>query len=79
MRIYQPASHPRWPPLQRLAASPLVGSRGRILVMDDEEMICDLLQVLLASLGYEVVCVRDGAKTLGCMSRPGPQASCLPR
>jgi two-component system cell cycle sensor histidine kinase/response regulator CckA len=37
---------------------------GQILVMDDEEMICDLLQELLSSLGYEVVCVREGMEAL---------------
>ena len=61
VRIYQPASRQSLAPAATPSTSPLVGS-GRILVMDDEEMICDLLQVLLASLGYEVVCVRNGAR-----------------
>jgi CheY-like chemotaxis protein len=63
VRIYQPASRQPLAPTPAPPAPPLVGS-GRILVMDDEEMICDLLQALLASLGHEVVCVRDGTEAL---------------
>ncbi len=33
---------------------------GKILVMDDDEMIRDMLNSMLASIGYEVVCVKDG-------------------
>jgi len=36
------------------------GARGRILVLDDEELIRTLLRDLLGVLGYEVVAVRDG-------------------
>ena len=63
VRIYQPASSQALAPLTAapLCPPPLVGS-GRILVMDDEEMICELLQALLASLGYGLVCVRDGTQ-----------------
>ena len=63
VRIYQPASSQALAPTAAPCPPPLVGS-GRILVMDDEEMICELLQALLASLGYGVVCVRDGTEAL---------------
>jgi CheY-like chemotaxis protein len=36
------------------------GPRGRILVLDDEEMIRALLRDVLGVLGYEVVAVADG-------------------
>ncbi|HKQ98391.1 MAG TPA: PAS domain S-box protein, partial [Candidatus Polarisedimenticolia bacterium] len=36
------------------------GGRGRILVLDDEEMIRTLLRDLLGVLGYEVAAVADG-------------------
>jgi PAS domain S-box-containing protein len=37
---------------------------GRILVMDDEEAIRDLLSDMLTTLGYESVCTRDGAEAI---------------
>jgi PleD family two-component response regulator len=49
-------------------AVPLVG-QGRILVMDDEDMICDLLRELLPSLGYEVECVRAGEAAIAAYQR----------
>jgi PAS domain S-box-containing protein len=48
------------------AAEPIPGpvlqpGTGRLLIMDDEAALRELLRSLLSSLGYEVVCVRDGA------------------
>jgi PAS domain S-box-containing protein len=37
---------------------------GRILVMDDEEEIRRLLEQILAGLGYEVECARDGPEAI---------------
>jgi two-component system cell cycle sensor histidine kinase/response regulator CckA len=37
---------------------------GRILVMDDEEEIRRLLAQILARLGYEVECARDGPEAI---------------
>jgi PAS domain S-box-containing protein len=37
---------------------------GRILVMDDEEMVRDPLSKILVSLGYSVVCLKDGREAL---------------
>jgi PAS domain S-box-containing protein len=37
---------------------------GRILVMDDEEEIRRLLEQILARLGYEVECARDGPEAI---------------
>ncbi len=45
------------------ASSPPRGA-GRILVMDDEEMIRELAQNMLASLGYEVDTAREGREAL---------------
>jgi two-component system cell cycle sensor histidine kinase/response regulator CckA len=39
---------------------PVVGGKGRILVMDDEEAIQRLLRRMLARLGYDAECVSDG-------------------
>ncbi len=57
--IYLPASQQTVAPVPISPPVPLVGQR-RILVMDDEDMICDLLRECLPSLGYAVECVRDG-------------------
>jgi PAS domain S-box-containing protein len=37
---------------------------GRLLVMDDEEVLRKLLVRVLTELGYEVVCARDGAEAI---------------
>lgn len=39
-------------------------SRGRILVMDDEELVRDLARELLTALGYEVALAKDGTETI---------------
>ena len=61
--IYLPASALH---LTLAPEAPAVPSRGtgRILVMDDEEVICELLGVMLTNLGYDVVCTRDGAEAI---------------
>ncbi len=41
----------------------LIG-RGRILVMDDEQIIRDLLQEMLRRLGYEAAFAREGAEAI---------------
>ncbi len=57
--IYLPAS-------DKSAAEPLslpvenVVSRGRILVMDDEEVVRDITSAMCRSLGHEVFCTADG-------------------
>src|SRR5215475_7938098 len=61
--IYLPASQQALVSAQTRPPIPLRGS-GRILVMDDEEMIRDLLRALLETLGYTVECVQDGAEAV---------------
>jgi CheY-like chemotaxis protein len=56
--IYLPASAQHLPSVQKTL--PTAGA-GRILAMDDEEAIRELLSEILAILGYEAVCTRDGA------------------
>ncbi|MDT8335971.1 MAG: PAS domain S-box protein, partial [Desulfurivibrionaceae bacterium] len=41
---------------------------GRIMIMDDDEMIRELVANMLAGFGYEVVAVRDGAEAV-CLYR----------
>ena len=61
--IYLPASQHDVLPAQDIPDTPLVGS-GRILVVDDEEMIRDLLSTMLKRIGYEVDSVPDGAEAI---------------
>jgi two-component system cell cycle sensor histidine kinase/response regulator CckA len=43
--------------------APVLGN-GRILVMDDEAMVRDVLRRSLTNLGYEVVCTHEGSKAV---------------
>jgi CheY-like chemotaxis protein/anti-sigma regulatory factor (Ser/Thr protein kinase) len=61
--IYLPGSQHDVIPAQDVPDMPLVGS-GRILVVDDEDMIRDLLSNMLTSIGYEVDSVPDGAEAI---------------
>jgi len=42
------------------ATAPVTTRRGRVLVMDDEEMIRNLAMEMIGSLGHEVTCAVDG-------------------
>ena len=42
----------------------IIGGRGRVLLMDDEETVRDVGEKMLRHLGYEVVCASDGASML---------------
>jgi len=37
---------------------------GKVLVMDDEEFILEISQALLASLGYEIYCAKNGEEAI---------------
>jgi len=47
----------------------LARGRGRILVMDDEEIVLVVAKASLEELGYEVECVDDGAKAVELYQR----------
>jgi signal transduction histidine kinase/CheY-like chemotaxis protein len=57
--IYLPASGAAVPAKEEEAGKPARG-HGRILVMDDEEMVLKVLWQVLTHLGYEVELARDG-------------------
>ncbi len=61
--FYLPASDKEVLPEEELAEE-LVPGQGRILVMDDEEMILDFLQQMLSQIGYEVECASDGHEAI---------------
>ncbi len=66
--IYLPASQKAMVSAQPHSPVLLSGS-GRILVMDDEEMIRNVLRQLLESLGYTVECVQDGTEAVAAYQR----------
>lgn len=63
--IYLPASEVEITPEKDEDAEerPIVG-KGKILVMDDEEMIRDVALQMLSHIGYEVEVAEDGADTI---------------
>lgn len=48
----------------RDADEAIVAGSGRILVMDDDEMIRDVAAIVLKEAGYEVECARDGKEAI---------------
>jgi PAS domain S-box-containing protein len=61
--IYLPATEEA-PELDPIKETQLVPGEGRVLVMDDEEILRKVAQKMLLELGYEVECVRDGTEAL---------------
>ena len=61
--VYLPASEAPTPKSKTGKKSNLSGS-GRILLMDDEEMIRDMVQTMLTSIGYYTVCICNGDELL---------------
>ena len=61
--IYLPAST-KATPEEKAAASAIVQGSGTVLLIDDEELILNLGQVMLARLGYEVLTAENGRRGL---------------
>lgn len=59
-RVYLPAAVSVTLPSDERPPEGLSGAKGRILVMDDEAMIRDMLKELLTAMGYEVETTSDG-------------------
>ncbi|RMG52617.1 MAG: PAS domain S-box protein [Acidobacteria bacterium] len=60
--FYLPASEKEWP-AKKPSEEPWEG-RGKVLLMDDEEVIRDVAGHMLAVLGYEVALAKDGAEAI---------------
>ena len=59
-----PATQARPAPKPQAAAAVLHGRTGRVLIMDDEEGLRELLHAVLTKQGYEVQAARDGAEAI---------------
>jgi len=64
-KVYLPASQKQVKafPVTNIGEKPVTG-KGRIMVMDDEEIIRDTAGSMLTTLGYEVNCAKDGAEAI---------------
>jgi PAS domain S-box-containing protein len=54
---------------QKEAEKELLAGQGKVLVMDDEAMVRDILGKMLARLGYEASFAKDGAEALELFSQ----------
>jgi two-component system cell cycle sensor histidine kinase/response regulator CckA len=62
-RIFLPATE-ELPEETAITENRAVKGEGRILVMDDEEILRKVAKRMLLELGYEVACVEDGAEAI---------------
>ncbi len=67
--IHLPASKEQLPIEEKPAAEALVSGGGRILIMDDEESIRELLREELTDVGYKVELASDGAEAIKQFSK----------
>lgn len=63
INIYLPASEIKVPVKKKLEEKALTG-KGKILVMDDEEMIRKMLSQMVSRLGYEAAFSKEGAEAI---------------
>ena len=61
--IYLPATDKEVPAAEPETAKPTMG-QGKVLVMDDEEMVREVLGRMLSRLGYEVDFASDGSQAI---------------
>ena len=61
--VYLPSSKAEAPEKVEYRPDPAPG-RGKVLAMDDEDMIRDLMRHMLHRMGYEAVMARDGEETV---------------
>ena len=62
--LYLPASDEALPILAEKKPRPKALGRGRVLVMDDEELVRDVVKALLTSMGYEVILTANGEEAV---------------
>ncbi|MDD5434284.1 MAG: response regulator [Nitrospira sp.] len=61
--IYLPASSKDVPDITA-RENEIISGNGRILIMDDEDIIRDVADEMLSRLGYEVSCAKDGTEAI---------------
>jgi CheY-like chemotaxis protein len=66
--IYLPASFEKMPMKEKIEKK-VVSGAGKILVMDDEEVVRDVAGEMLKQIGYEVEFAKDGAEAIELYNR----------
>ncbi len=66
--IYLPASTKKVKDMKRVSKAPVRG-HGRVMVVDDEDMIRDLAKEVLEASGYDVVVAADGKEAVDIYSK----------
>ncbi len=61
--FYLPASEIKATVVKPVKKAPFIG-KGKLLVMDDEEMVREIIGTMAAHLGYEVESAKDGAEAI---------------
>lgn len=64
IQVYLPASPEKPPEVPKPSESRLPSVKGRILYMDDDDMVRNLTWEMLSYIGYEVQVARDGAEAI---------------
>jgi hypothetical protein len=64
---------PAWPPSRRPAVSPVVGGRGTLLLVEDEEIVRRPIGIYLRKLGYQVIEAANGNQAF-TLWQPAPRA-----
>jgi len=65
----KPGTQPLPAPGHGTGALPLPGHKRRILLMDDEQMILDIVSRMLGHLGYEVTTCTDGSQAIAAFAK----------
>ena len=63
------------PDVQKSNPARVSGGKGRVLVMDDEEMLRELLSSLLSRVGYSVECAAEGEEAIERFQRAESQGN----
>jgi len=61
-------------PMPGTGSPPMSGRKTRILLMDDEQMILDIVSRMLGHLGYEVTTCTDGAQAIAAFAKAKSQS-----
>lgn len=59
-KIYLPVTQRRASEVEVNLQGQVVGGTETLLVAEDDEMVCDLMQTVLSRAGYKVLCAKDG-------------------
>ncbi|MFP4453982.1 MAG: response regulator [Desulfobacterales bacterium] len=63
-KIYLPVVERRASEVEVNLKGKILGGSETILIAEDDEMVCDLMQTVLNRAGYRTICTRDGQKAI---------------